>query len=128
MSQERTHFPMVKRWSAIALTAGIISSYWTGLAGTAEAAAVLPSNRLVRLEVDAASPAAARAKAEQYNNSNNINKNINNVEQVVELSAGFDAGDPENPAYSVRVFVLDRLTLDGTALPEVLSNKLIISE
>jgi hypothetical protein len=40
-------------------------------------------NRLVEFNVDAGTDTVTRAKAEQYNNANNINKNINNVEQVV---------------------------------------------
>lgn len=48
------------------------------------------------------------------------------LDQETELSALFDAADPENTAYTVRVFVLDRMAADLTKLPEVLSNVLVL--
>ncbi|MNY73156.1 hypothetical protein D3C86_2118820 [compost metagenome] len=48
------------------------------------------------------------------------------LDQDSELSAMFDAIDPENTAYSVRVFVLDRMAADLTELPEALSNVLVL--
>ncbi|MDF2935091.1 MAG: prtP, partial [Paenibacillaceae bacterium] len=48
------------------------------------------------------------------------------LDQETELSALFDAADPDNSAYTVRVFVLDRLLSDLASLPEALSNLLVL--
>jgi hypothetical protein len=50
-----------------------------------------------------------------------IEKDITGAEPVT-LSATFDAADPENAAYTVRVFVLDSLELDESRLPYALSD------
>lgn len=82
MLPQRNNKSGFHRLFAGAMAAILASSLLAGPASV-QAEYVLP-NRLVEFEVDASAPAVARAKAEQYNNANNINKNINNVEQVVE--------------------------------------------
>lgn len=94
MLPERTNKRFKLRPVYAAVTAAcLFSSILTG-AGGAKAEVAPPAvedaggaavqSRLVEFQVDAATDTVARAKAEQYNNANNINKNINNVEQVVD--------------------------------------------
>ncbi len=45
---------------------------------------------------------------------------------LTTLAAHFDVADPENPAYSIRVLVVDQLLPAGGALPEALSDKAVL--
>ncbi|MNC68266.1 hypothetical protein D3C75_1188390 [compost metagenome] len=45
----------------------------------------------------------------------------------VTLTATFDAADPENKDYTVRVFVLDSLELDESRLPYALSDVAVLN-
>jgi hypothetical protein len=45
---------------------------------------------------------------------------------LTTLAAHFDVPDPANPAYSIRVLVVDQLLPTGGALPEALSDKVIL--
>lgn len=48
------------------------------------------------------------------------------IAELTSFAAHFHVPDPENPGYSVRVLVLDQLFPAGGALPEALSDKVVL--